>query len=185
MKNIFKDNEKLNELLKPINNFFEDHKLLKDVIDVVLTVLILTFILINFILMPVRVDGESMYNTLIDGDFGYSFVITKNLGIKRFDISIIDVEDKLLVKRVIGLPNEKVSYYDNKLYINDEYIEEDFLNGAYTDDFEYYVGDNEYFCLGDNRQSSRDSRYYGPFNKDKIKATHIFVVWPFNRLGIK
>ena len=172
--------------------------LIKDIIEVVLGVAVTSFILINFVLMPVKVDGISMYPTLDNGNFGYSFIITKNLGIKRFDIVIIELEDgRLLVKRAIGLPGEKVEYKSSKLYINGEYIEEKFLmdsvktcadincNLDSSDDFEIELGEKEYFCLGDNREHSRDSRYYHAFHEDDIKATKIFILWPFNSLGLK
>lgn len=129
-----------------------------------------------------------MYPTLQDGDRGFSFIITRNIAINRFDICVIDSKkaDKLIVKRIIGLPNEKVTYKDNKLYINDEYVEETFLgDDVYTEDFEVILGDDEYFCLGDNRSVSRDSRYYGAFNKAEIKSTDFFGYFPFSRIGAK
>ena len=62
-----------------------------------------------------------------------------------------------------------------------------FLRSAhvYTNDFEITLGENEYFCLGDNRPVSKDSRYYGAFSKEEIKSTHFFVYYPFNRIGVK
>ena len=83
---------------------------------------------------------------------------------------VINKDGRYLVKRLIGFPNEKVEYKDNKLYINDEYIEEDFLNDTITNDFKIYLKDNEYYCLGDNRQHSADSRTYGAFSIQDIKA---------------
>lgn len=140
--------------------------------------------------MPCVVEGTSMYPILQDNDFGYSFIISKNLGINRFDIAVIKIEDplneKLLVKRVIGLPNEKVTYKDNELYINDTLIDEDFLgDDIYTNDFEIVLNDDEYCCLGDNRNVSRDSRYYGAFKKDNIVSTHLLVLYPFKDFGLK
>lgn len=160
---------------------------LKDLLQSIIIAFVIVLILFNFILMSVQVDGSSMYPNLKDGQRGISFIITKNIGINRFDVAVIDSNklDYLLVKRVIGLPNEKVEYKDNKLYINDEYIKEDFLNDIYTGDFSIQLGDDEYFCLGDNRQVSNDSRYYGAFHKNEIVATHIFVYYPFNEFGLK
>ena len=168
----------------------KEKSFIRDVIEVLVTVIVITFILTKFILMPCMVNGTSMYPTLHDNDRVYSFIITKNLGIKRFDICVIsafntDAEEKLLVKRVIGMPNETVEYKDNKLYINGEYVEEDFLNDTTTNDFTVTLGEDEYYCLGDNRVVSRDSRYYGPFKKDVILATNIFVIYPFANFGVK
>ena len=89
------------------------------------------------------------------------------------------------MKRVIGLPNEKISFVDNKLYVNDEYVEEPFLTeDTETRDFEVVLGDDEYFCMGDNRSVSRDSRYYGAFSSKDILSTKLFVIYPFNDFGM-
>ncbi len=168
----------MNELKKFIKNFLQ----------ILITSLVIVFICFKFLFISTEVNGSSMYPTLQDGDRGFSFVITRNISINRFDICVVDSDKagKLIVKRIIGMPNEKVTYKDNKLYINDEYVEESFLNDdVYTEDFEVVLNEDEYFCLGDNRSVSRDSRYYGPFTKEEIKSTDFFAYFPFNRIGIK
>ena len=159
----------------------------KDLLKTLLVSILIVVILRIFIMVPVAVEGRSMQNTLYDGDHGFSFIVTKNLGVSRFDIVIIDSDksnDKI-VKRVIGLPGEEISCFDNNIYINGEYLEEDFLNDAYTSDFSYILGEDEYFCLGDNRGVSKDSRYYGPFSKEDFLASHVFVIWPLSNFGWK
>jgi len=149
--------------------------------------LILVVILIKFVFMPCVVNGTSMRPTYEEGDYGYSFILTKMLGISRFDTVVIrpDPEDseKLLVKRVIGLPGDTVEYKDNVLYINGEACAEDFLGDVTTQDLQIKLGDNEYYCLGDNRNVSRDSRFYGPFRNDQIVSTHFFIIYPFTDIG--
>ncbi len=168
----------MNELKNFIKNFLQ----------ILITSLVIVFICFKFLFISTEVNGSSMYPTLQDGDRGFSFVITRNISINRFDICVVDSDKagKLIVKRIIGMPNEKVTYKDNKLYINDEYVQETFLNDdVYTEDFEVVLNEDEYFCLGDNRSVSRDSRYYGPFTKEEIKSTDFFAYFPFNRIGIK
>jgi len=168
--------------MKKVVSFF------KDILESVLIALVIVFICFKFLFMSAIVDGSSMYPTLEEGDRGYSFIITRNIGINRFDICVIDTDknEDLLVKRIIGLPNETIEYKDNVLYINGSEVDEYFLNDdVYTSDYSIVLGDNEYLCLGDNREVSRDSRYYGPFTKEEIKSTHYFVYAPLSKIGMK
>lgn len=158
---------------------------LKDILEVIIASVIIVFILIKFILMPVEVVGKSMLPTLYEGERGFSFVIAKSFGLKRFDIVVVEYEPKLIVKRLIGLPNETIEYKDNKLYIDGVYYEEPYLDNAVTNDFVAELGPDEYFVLGDNREVSKDSRIDGPFKIEDIKASKIFVISPFKDFGIK
>lgn len=164
-------------------------KTVKNLILELLQTLIISFIIVavltHFVILPVRVDGSSMYPTLQDGQMGISYIFKRNIGIERFDIVIIESEmaQEKLVKRVIALPNEEIRYEDNRLYINGEYVEEEFLDGVYTSDWSYTAGPDEYVCLGDNRSVSRDSRYYGAFKDEEIVSTGIFVYYPFDSIG--
>ena len=152
-----------------------------------LKALILTVILIKLVFMPCVVNGTSMSPTYKEGEYGYSFILTKKLGISRFDTAVIrvdsDQKDKLLVKRVIGLPGETIEYRDNMLYVNGVYTEEPFLADVVTTDLKVTLKENEYYCLGDNRGVSRDSRFYGPFDSDQIVSTHLLVLYPFQYFG--
>lgn len=160
-------------------------KFIKETIESLLVAIVIVVILINFVFIKVQVIGDSMYPNLHDGDNAISFVITKNIKINRFDIAVIDQGEKLLVKRVIGLPYEKIEYRDNKLYVNGEYIAEPFIDdNVKTANFSVSLED-EYFCMGDNRNISKDSRSYGAFIKDQIKSTHLFVFTPFEEFGFK
>ncbi len=100
---------------------------LKDLFWFFIKALVLVVILINFVFIPCVVNGSSMNPTYNEGEYGYSFIITKKLGINRFDTAVIRASasnEKLLVKRVIGMPNDTLEYKDNKLYINGVYYEE-------------------------------------------------------------
>ena len=161
-------------------------KFIIDALEVLLIAYIIAFLLTHFVISSSIVDGPSMQPTLYTNDYGFSFVISRNIGINRFDIAVIDRGDELLVKRVIGLPNDKVVYKNNELYINDVKYDEDYLGeDAYTNDLEIVLNDDEYFCLGDNRNNSADSRTFGPFKKEQIKSTHLFILYPFDRWGYK
>lgn len=162
-------------------------KIKKEAIELIksfLIALLICFFLIKFVMMSVVVDGTSMLPNLHNGDFGFSFVITRNISIKRFDTVVINAsEDKKIVKRVIGLPGETVEYIDNELYIDGMLIEQDFEYLGTTQNLRVTLDKNEYFVLGDNRENSRDSRYYGPFTKDRIVSSHVLVLFPFSDFG--
>ncbi len=173
---------------------------IKDMIVTVVTTMIVCLIITRFFFMPVRVKGTSMYPTLYNGSIGFSSIISRRVsGIERFDIVIIYVEEKdeNLVKRVIGMPGETISYNKGTLYIDGDPIEEYFLDDEYvkqqvelsyhdyfTDDFTYTLAEDEYYCLGDNRLVSSDSRFYGPFNSKDIISKDIFIIYPFEKFGL-
>ena len=155
-----------------------------DLLEMLLISIVIVFLLRIFVLMPVVVDGRSMEPLLTNGDRGFSFVITRRIGLERFDIVIVENEktDGKLVKRIIGMPGETIRCSGNQIYIDGELLEQPFLQDVYTSDFEYVLAEDEYFCLGDNRDVSRDSRYYGPFRDKEILASHIFLIWPLASL---
>lgn len=103
------------------------------------------------------VSGQSMESALSDGD---TISINKDYTLDRFDVVVFKFNDTTYVKRVIGLPNETVMYSDNKLYINNELIEDPYNDGN-TEDFSITLKDGEFYCLGDNRAVSTDSRKLG------------------------
>lgn len=161
-------------------------KTIIDVVEVLLIAYIISFVIKTFFISPVLVKEHSMLSTLNNNDFGFSFVVNENKELDRFDIVVIDNGEYLIVKRLIGLPNETIEYKDNKLYINGEYYKEDFLDDdIYTNELKIELKDNEYYCLGDNRESSIDSRVHGPFLREDIKSRHVFVLYPFSNWGYK
>ena len=95
---------------------------IKDYVYIVLAVLIIR----TYIVTPAIVDGDSMNNTLLDGQIVILNKITYRFNdVNRFDIVVIEnrEDNDKIIKRIIGLPNEKIRYTDNKLYINDKLIE--------------------------------------------------------------
>lgn len=85
-----------------------------------------------------------------------------------------------LIKRVVGLPGETIEIRDGVVIIDGEPIEEDYLNDSpHGRDFAgVVIPDGHYFVMGDNRNSSRDSRVFGPIDGDRIIGKAIAIVWP-------
>ena len=157
-------------------------KLLKEniVFLIILTAIIITRI---FFFSPIRVNGTSMHPTLQDKEFMILNKISLKQGINRFDIVVVQENNKYIIKRVIGLPGESVMYKDSKLYINGKVIEDNYSKTT-TNDFDNVVlGENEYFVMGDNRAVSSDSRIIGPVNIKNIKGKTNLIIFPFNKMG--
>ena len=180
---MYQSKEEIKEELKKEK---KQNKFVKEIISLAVIVIIVLLIK-HFLVTPIQINGDSMDPTLKNGDImilnkiGY-----KMNGIKRFDIVVINNKDTLLIKRVIGLPNEKIKYENNKLYINDQEIKEDYLDSnEITNDFETVVKDYCYFVLGDNRDISLDSRELGCFDISEIQGTTSFTIFPFDRFGGK
>ena len=113
-------------------------KTFKELLPYLITIVVI-LLFKQFLYCPVRVNGSSMYSTLKENDIMILNRIHYRFNdIKRFDIVVVDAEDELLIKRVIGLPGEEIKYKNNKLYIDGKYIKEDFKHKK-TDDFTYKV----------------------------------------------
>lgn len=136
----------------------------------------------TFIITPVRVDGDSMKNTLKNGDI---LLLYKLSSIDRFDIIVLDEEkdNEKIIKRVIGLPGETVAIKKEKIYINDKVIDDEYAYGQTSDYNKVTLKDDEYFILGDNRLISKDSRYFGPIKDNEIKGKIVFRLFPFTKIG--
>lgn len=148
-------------------------------------IIILVLLIKRYVVSPVRVSGSSMMNTLHSGDI----MILNNAAyyfndIERFDIVVVDEGDEYLIKRVIGLPGETIEYRENKLYVNNKLVKDNYSVEP-TDDFKYKVEKDSYFVLGDNRTNSMDSRVFGTFKKKKILGKTNLIIFPFNRFGTK
>lgn len=153
----------------------------------------------QFFFVPVTVEGNSMEPTLEHQD---RLVLNKVRDIERFDIVVFPAPnepDKQYIKRVIGVPGDQIEFREDDLYINDEYVDETYLEGLQTDTSpnSYVTGDftleeltgtttvpeNSYFVLGDNRLNSRDSRSFGFVSADTITGETKFQFWPFEDFG--
>lgn len=162
-------------------------KIAKEIIPYFAIILIVVLIR-YFVITPIRVDGQSMYSTLDNGEILLLKKYDKNY--KRFDVVVFNNGNDRLIKRVIALPGETVEYKDNKLYINGKYVKEPFLtNHQQTYDFNLTklgyekIPKGYYFVLGDNRTNSTDSRIIGLIEENRIQGKTNFALFPFNKFG--
>lgn len=157
---------------------------IKDTFKYILIIGILILIRI-FILTSTQVVGDSMIPNLANGDFMLVEQLSSRLNsIKRFDIVVIKYSSpSYLIKRVIGLPGEKVKFINNNLYVNDYKVEEEFKKAGNTENFEITLAPETYFIMGDNRNDSEDSRTFGPIEKKDIIGKVFFTLYPLNKFG--
>ena len=164
--------------------------------------------IVVFLVQRDNVYGDSMNPTLNNGDVIFTQKISTYFkSFKRGDIVILDGSKmegyygkEFLVKRVVALPGETIRIADGNVYIKpadgtDFYqLVENYLpagtkttmmdDGIRKGYNEITLADNEYFCLGDNRPVSNDSRNLGPFTADRIKAVGVIRVFPLNEIKI-
>ena len=150
-----------------------------------LVILLIVILIRSFLITPIKVNGQSMYDTL-EGD--EIMLLFKAGEINRYDMVVADLivdghKDDTLIKRVYGLPGETIKCENGTIYINDRAIEDPYATNI-TSDFEAVtLGGDEYFLLGDNRSISLDSRIIGPIHRKDIEGHTNFVIWPFSKFG--
>ena len=167
-------------------------------VDVVIAVCLAGAVL--YFIRPTIVKQTSMEDTLHENDYMIMYRLAyKKHAPERGDIIIFQSslvnedsgKDKLLIKRVIGLPGDQIMISGGMVYINGEAYEEDYLKDGYTPAFEipaegetYVVPDGTYFCKGDNRVGSVDSRRseVGVVPEDTIKGKVVIRLFPFSKI---
>ena len=157
-------------------------------------VLVITFLIITFVGQRTHVSGESMENTLDDGDQLIVDKLTYRFhDPERFDIIVFPFRYKdntYYIKRIIGLPGETVQIVDGEIYINGELLEESYgrevMQDAGLAAEPITLGDDEYFVLGDNRNYSSYSRdpSVALIHRKEIIGRAWLRIWPLNSFGI-
>lgn len=133
-----------------------------------------------FVMERVIVNGESMYPTCKNGDVYMSQ--KAGISLSRYDIVIAKNGYQTVIKRVIGLPGDTLIVNNGKVYINGcpvaseyDYITDD---AGLLKDY-YFLPENQYFLMGDNRSNSVDSRVYGSVSREDIKGVVVSKIFPF------
>lgn len=159
-----------------------------------LCVLIATYLIIHYVGQRTEVQGSSMEPTLQDADNLIVDKITYRFREpQRFDIIVFPFqyeEDTYYIKRIIGMPGERVRIdWDGTIYIDGEVLEENYGLEVIQDPGwaadEIFLGEDEYFVLGDNRNNSTDSRaeLVGNIHKDDIIGRAWVRIYPFEKFG--
>lgn len=188
-------------IIKKNNN---DHKknddkkdsLWENILDWIKTIaaaLLIAAVIKGFVMDATRVSGFSMLNTLYHDDMLLVDKITMRFrDYDRGNIVILkapDHENRLYVKRVVGVPGDTITLEDEKVFLNGKMLDEPYASVDYTlpegGGTEWTLGEDEYFVMGDNREegASNDSRNFGPVTKSEMVGHAFLRFYPFEDFG--
>lgn len=173
--------------------------------EAILVAFVIAMLVRTFVLQPFKIPTGSMEPTLhgdpSDGDrifvSKFDFLINKPV---RGDIVVFRTVNipgldgtKDFVKRLVGLPGDRVEIKDGHIYINDQlldypevFTEMTYYNHGYfgQENHQIIVPDDMYYVLGDNSGVSKDSRFWGFVPKDNMIGTVSIIYWPLNRFRV-
>lgn len=193
MKKLAKQRKKEEKLLNQTKKESELREFLGWIVYI-LIVICATYLIVNYVGQRTKVSGDSMLETLHDGDnlivdkISYCFREPE-----RYEIIVFPYrhrEDTYYIKRIIGLPGETIQIKEGYVYINGQQLDEDYgrevmLDGGIAKE-PIILGPDEYFVLGDNRNASSDSRdsSVGVLHRDELIGRAWVRIWPFDSIGV-
>lgn len=154
-----------------------------------------------FVAQPNEVKGNSMLPNFVTGEYLLTDKLTYNFSDpKRGDVVVFKApptepcaEDECeYIKRIIGVPGDRVMVMGGQVYLNGQILDQYFLPGDFVTDsgmflsegLEIIVPEGQYLCFGDNRSHSRDGREFGPIDKKLIVGKAFFKYWPVGSVGL-
>ncbi|MGE5604004.1 MAG: signal peptidase I [Nitrososphaerales archaeon] len=161
---------------------------LRDAAGTIVPAIVIALLIHVFLAQATRVYGQSMEPNLHTNErlviekFSYHFH-----GPRRGDVVVLrdpGGTPELLIKRVVGLPGERVTLADGKVYIDGQPLDEPYLNqSTQGGGRSWVVPPLSVFVMGDNRSASRDSRIFGPVPLEELIGRALFRYWPFGEVG--
>lgn len=175
------------EELKRERNKLRFRKILKSTFYALVIVAAVAALVATLVLPVLQISGTSMEPTLNNGEI---VVLIKTSNLERGDLCGFAYSNKILIKRVIGLPGDTIFIdEDGTIYINGYALEEPYITekafGECDIEFPYTVPEEEYFLMGDQRATSIDSRstVIGCIPRDQIIGKLFFKVWPLEEFS--
>jgi len=183
------------KFLKRIGVFF------LDIIQTVTLALSVFVVVYLFLFQPHQVKGQSMFPNFADQEFlltdkiSYRFNEPKRGEVVVFKAppseACAEIECEY-IKRIVGLPGEKIKIENNQVFINGKALKEPYLPADFLtkpgrflkEGEEFQIPPDSYIFFGDNRSHSRDSREFGPIKRSAIIGRAFFRYWPLERMGL-
>lgn len=169
-----------------------------ELIKIVVVSLVIIIPIRYFLIQPFYVKGASMEPSFYDHEYLIIDEISYRFNApQRGDILVFRYPrnpQEFFIKRLVGLPGEEIQNKDGEVWIynqdhppgvklDEPYLAPGTKTYSLTEE-KVKLSDNEYFVMGDNRSSSKDSRSFGPVNKSFITGKVLFRGWPFDRLKL-
>lgn len=154
---------------------------------------IIAFLIIVFLYQPVKVEGTSMMPSISDQQriFVDKFFVQTGISeIHRGDVVVFWFpQDRRVsyIKRVVGLPGDLIAVKGGVVRLNGRVLREPYVPAEFRDEAEMpeiHLGKDEYFVLGDHRNSSNDSRTWGPVSREFIYGKAVFTYWPLDEMKL-
>lgn len=161
-----------------------------EILEVVVVAAVSIYLIYTFIAQPFKVDGKSMEPNFSTGDYLVVDEVTYRFREpQRGEVVVLHDptnESQFFIKRVVGLPGEQILVSDGKVFVDGERIDEGYLpQGIFMADTPpFQLGKQEFFVMGDNRESSFDSRSWGPLGRHQIVGVVRLRFWPLDSLGV-
>lgn len=166
-----------------------------DILQVVVFAIAIFLFIYLLVLQPHKIKGDSMFPNFLNGEFLLTDKVSYRLGEpKRGDVVVFASppdESEEFIKRIVGLPGERISIRGGQIYINGQPLKESYLENIYTqagpflgEGQEIIIPEGQYFVMGDNRSHSYDSRAWGPVDQSKITGRAWIIYWPPGKTGV-
>ena len=191
--------ENLDKIEDPLNEKFSFFEFIWDLLKTAIVVVVVAFAVKFFLLQPYIVDGNSMLPNFDDQECLLVEKVSYRFNSpKRGDVIVFHPPGQNsinYIKRIVGLPNERVEILENKIkiynnkypdgiFLDESYIPNNYLTVSDKKDGLYSVGNDQYFVLGDNREHSSDSREWGNLPKTNILGKAWLEIYPFKNFDL-
>jgi len=190
MKNkepVFPTAGEISDELRRERNRIRYKRVIKNTVYALVIVAAVAVLIATLVLPVLQISGSSMEPTLNNGEI---VVLVKVPEMKRGDLCAFSYSNKILIKRVIGLPGDEIVMdAEGNVAVNGEVLSEPYITdkglGECDIEFPYTVPEGEYFLLGDHRTTSIDSRntVIGCIEREQIVGKLFFRIWPFSKIS--